>query len=86
VEFIENYGEKMVYLHIRDQYQNGEWTEYVGQGDTDFERIGQALKAVNFSGMAAIELAFPNDFESEFPLKEDWKKSKEFIWQTFGWK
>lgn len=86
VAFIETYGDKMVYLHIRDQYENGEWTEYVGQGSTDFKAIGKALKAKKFSGMAAIELAFPNDFEPRFPLKENWKKSKEFILPAFGWR
>lgn len=86
VEFIETYGDKIIYLHIRDQYQNGEWTEYVGQGTTDFKAIASALKAKNFSGLAAIELAFPNDFEPQYPLKKDWKKSRQFVQKAFGWR
>ncbi|MDH5380119.1 MAG: sugar phosphate isomerase/epimerase [Cyclobacteriaceae bacterium] len=85
VDFINAYGEQIVYLHIRDQYKDGTWSEYVGQGDTDFTPIAAALKAKNFSGQAAIELAFPNDFTPENELKEDWKMSREFVRSTFGW-
>ena len=85
VEFIQTYGDKFVYLHIRDQYDNGEWTEYVGQGTTDFNTIGKVLRAKGFHGMAGIELAFPNGFEPEFPLKEDWKKSREYVQRVFNW-
>lgn len=85
VEFINNYGKQIVYLHIRDQYANGTWTEYVGQGDTDFASIAEALKRQEFQGRAAVELAFPNGFKPENPLKETWKKSREYVQRTFGW-
>jgi sugar phosphate isomerase/epimerase len=85
VEFINTYGKQIVYLHIRDQYADGTWTEYVGQGATDFAAIAAALKAQNFKGSAAIELAFPNNFTPTNPLKEDWKLSRAFVNKTFGW-
>ncbi|WP_149276814.1 sugar phosphate isomerase/epimerase family protein [Pareuzebyella sediminis] len=85
VDFIQTYGDQIVYLHIRDQYNDGTWTEYLGQGTTDFKSIAEALKAVNFKGQAAIELAFPNEFEPENELREDWKMSRSFVRQTFGW-
>ncbi len=85
VEFIDRYGDKIVYLHIRDQYKNGEWTEYVGQGDTDFKAIADALQKINFKGNAAIELAFSQNFEPKNPLKEDWKISRDYVRTTFGW-
>lgn len=85
VEFINNYGKQIVYLHLRDQYDNGEWTEYVGQGSTDFKAIGQALKEQKFDGDVAIELAFPNDFIPQNALKDDWKLSKEYILKSFNW-
>jgi sugar phosphate isomerase/epimerase len=83
VWFIETYGKQIVYLHIRDQYQTGKWTEYLGQGATDFPAIAAALEKVNFKGRAAIELAF--DAEPEHPLKEDWKTSRQYVAKTFGW-
>jgi len=85
VDFINTYGKQIVYLHIRDQYEDGTWSEYVGQGDMDFELIAAALKKQGFEGQAAVELAFPNDFAPTNELKEDWKKSREFVERTFGW-
>lgn len=83
VEFIETYGHKMVYLHIRDQYANGKWTEAVGEGATDFPAIAQALKKVNFNGRAAIELAF--DAPPVNPVRESWKKSRDYVRKVFEW-
>ena len=85
VQFIEQYGKRIVYLHIRDQKANGEWTEAVGEGATNFKAIAQALQQAHFSGIAAIELAFPSNFAPVRPLKEDWKISREYVRTTFGW-
>ena len=85
VDFINTFGKQIVYLHIRDQYEDGTWTEYVGQGDTDFGPMADALKKQGFNGQAAVELAFPNGFSPDNPLKEDWKMSREFVEHTFGW-
>ncbi len=85
VEFINTYGKQITYLHIRDQYKDGTWTEYIGQGITDFPAIAKALNAQNFNGQVAVELAFPNEFIPTNPLKEDWKKSLNYVKNTFGW-
>ncbi|MFP5041229.1 sugar phosphate isomerase/epimerase family protein [Parasediminibacterium sp. JCM 36343] len=85
IDFINTYGKQIVYLHIRDQYANGTWTEYLGQGVTDFPAIAAALKKQGFKGNAAIELAFPAGFTPVNPLKEDWKMSREYVNKTFGW-
>ena len=83
VWFIETYGHQMVYMHIRDQYADGKWTEYVGEGVTDFPAIAKALQKVRFKGRAAIELAF--DTAPINPLKEDWKTSRQYVNKVFGW-
>lgn len=85
VDFINTYGSQVVYLHIRDEFEDGTWTEFVGQGDTNFEAIASALKAQNFNGQAAIELAFPENFTPKNELKEDWKLSRAFVKKTFEW-
>ncbi len=85
VDFINTYGSQMVYMHLRDQYADGRWTEYLGQGVTGFSDIAQALKAQDFRGNAAIELAFPAGFTPVNPLKEDWKTSREYVKNIFGW-
>lgn len=83
VAFIHEYGDKIVYLHLRDQKANGKWTEALGEGSTDFSAIAQALQEVNFDGRAAIELAF--DESPKRPLKEDWKISRKYVQKIFGW-
>jgi sugar phosphate isomerase/epimerase len=79
VQFIDQYGEKITYLHIRDQQADGEWTEALGEGVTNFKAIAAALKRARFQGAAAIELAFPPHYTQKRPLKEDWKISREFV-------
>lgn len=85
VDFINTYGKQIVYMHIRDQDANGVWTEYVGQGTTDFPAIAKALKAQNFNGNVAVELAFPKDYKPVNSLKEDWKRSRQHVKKVFGW-
>jgi sugar phosphate isomerase/epimerase len=83
VWFIKEYGSKIVYMHIRDQDASGKWTEAVGTGVTDFKAIAKALKDINYKGHAAVELAFDNPPKNE--VREDWKQSRAFVKQTFGW-
>lgn len=85
VEFINDYGDKIVFLHIRDQYKDGRWTEYLGQGSTDFKAIAEALDKNDFSGDAIIELAHEGDFERTMPLRESLKISREFVRKTMGY-
>lgn len=81
--FIKTYSDKIVYMHIRDQYANGKWTEYVGEGVTDFPAIAKTLKDINYNGKAAIELAF--DDLPKNPVKQDWKMSRQYVKKVFGW-
>ena len=83
VGFINTYGHRMVFMHIRDQDAAGKWTETVGSGTTNFKAIAHALQKINYSGKAAIELAFDAPPKNE--VKEDFKVSREYVEKTFGW-
>jgi sugar phosphate isomerase/epimerase len=83
VEFIRTYGDKIVYMHIRDQHRDGKWTEYVGEGVTDFPAIAEAIKEIGFTGEVAIELA--SDIPPENAMRENWKRSREYVRKVFGW-
>ena len=83
VWFIKTYGHKMVYMHLRDQDAKGVWTEALGEGVIDFPAIAKALKEINYHGKAAIELAF--DKPPVKPVKENWKKSRDYVKKVFGW-
>jgi sugar phosphate isomerase/epimerase len=85
VWFIDTYADRIVYLHLRDQYADGRWSEAVGEGDTDFRAIGEALHRHGFSGYAAIELAFEQDFTPTRPIRESLRASREFVRETLGY-
>jgi len=84
VWFIQNYGEQIVFLHLRDQYKDGRWSEALGEGDMDYAAIGKALRKVKFSGIAVIELAHENKFEITRPLRESWRISRHYVRQVLG--
>lgn len=84
VRFIQTYGDRIVFLHIRDQNADGRWSEAVGEGDMDYVAIGKALSAVNFSGDAVIELAHERDFKPTRPLRDSLKMSRTYVKQTLG--
>lgn len=83
VEFIKTYGNKIVYMHIRDQNKEGVWTESVGEGVTDFSAIARALQEINYKGDVAIELASHVPPVKE--MRENWKTSRAHVRKVFGW-
>lgn len=85
VYFIHRYADRIVFLHLRDQKENGRWSEAMGEGDMDYEAIGKALKEIDFSGDAVIELAHEPDFEPTRPIRESLKISREFVAETLGY-
>lgn len=84
IEFLEEYQKNICFMHIRDQYKNGKWSEALGEGDVDFVEIGQKLKEIQFDGDVVIELAFENGFKPTRPLKETLKLSRKYLKKTTG--
>jgi sugar phosphate isomerase/epimerase len=85
VEFIRRYGQRIVFLHLRDQKADGKWSEAMGEGTTDYAAIGKALRDVGFSGPAVIELAHEGGFRPTRPLRESLTMSREYVRKTMGW-
>ncbi|MCF2505249.1 sugar phosphate isomerase/epimerase [Dyadobacter sp. CY107] len=83
VWFINTYGHQIVYMHLRNQKASGKWSESLEEGVTDFKGISQALKKQNYKGRVAVELAF--DEPTTRSLPENWKKSRDYVTQVFGW-
>jgi len=84
IEFLKKYKQQICFLHLRDQYADGSWSEALGEGDVDFKEIGETLKEINFDGDVIIELAFENGFEPTRPLKETLKMSRKYLKKTTG--
>lgn len=85
VRFIRHFGDRIVFLHLRDQKADGTWSEAMGEGDTDHAAIGRALDKIGFSGDAVIELAHARDLELTRPLRESLKMSRRFVQETLGY-
>jgi sugar phosphate isomerase/epimerase len=84
-KFIRQYGKQIVFLHLRDQKAGGRWSEAMGEGNTDYEEIGKALREVDFRGDAVIELAHERDFKPTRPLRESLKISREYVRKVLGY-
>lgn len=85
VAYINEFGPKMVFLHLRDQKADGKWSEALGEGDMDYVAIAAALRRIRFSGDAVIELAHERDFAPTRPLRESLRISREFVRETLGY-
>ena len=84
VTFIETYGDRIVFLHLRDQNADGTWSEAMGEGDMDYVAIGQALRVAGFSGDAVIELAHERNFKPTRPLRDSLRMSRAYVRKTLG--
>jgi sugar phosphate isomerase/epimerase len=85
VRFIREYGDRIVFLHLRDQKADGKWSEAMGEGDMDYAAIGRALRDIGFCGPAVIELAHEAKFKLTRPLRESLKISRAFVRKTMGY-
>jgi sugar phosphate isomerase/epimerase len=78
VAFLRRYGDRVVFVHLRDQHVDGRWSEALGEGDMDYDAIGRALRNVGFSGPAVVELAHERDFVPTRPIRESLRLSLDF--------
>lgn len=85
VAFLLEHGERIVFLHLRDQKRDKTWVEAMGEGDMDYDAIAQALAKIRFSGDVVIELAHPRGMKLTRPLRESLKLSREFVRRKLGY-
>jgi sugar phosphate isomerase/epimerase len=85
VEFLLRYGDRIVFLHLRDQKRDKTWVEAMGEGDIDYAAISRALRKLHFTGYAVIELAHPRGLKLTRPLRESLKISREYVRKTLGY-
>jgi sugar phosphate isomerase/epimerase len=85
VDFIRRYGDRIVFLHLRDQKADGTRSEALGEGQMDYAAIARALHEIHFSGDAVIELAHERNFKPTRPLRESLKQSRDYVRRVLGW-
>ncbi len=84
IRFLKEYREKIVFMHLRDQLNNGKWPESLGEGDVDFKEIGDTLKEIAFQGDVVIELAHERGFEITRPIRESLRMSRDSVLKSMG--
>ena len=77
-------ADNIVFLHLRDQLNNGRWPEALGEGDVDFAAIGNIIREINFNGDIIIELAFESGVNGTRPIRESLKISREYLQEVAG--
>jgi len=85
VEFLLEFGERIVFLHLRDQKADKTWVEAMGEGDMDYPAVGRALKQIKFSGHAVIELAHRREMKLTRSLRDSLKISRKYVRDTLGY-
>ena len=68
-EEIYSYGDYIQNVHIKDRHFNGE-TVPLGKGDTDFKKIFNLLKSINYRGNFILQAARDNNNHHVKILKE----------------
>jgi sugar phosphate isomerase/epimerase len=84
VDFVRRYGDRIVFVHLRDQHADGRWSEALGEGSMDYAAIAQALGEIGFAGPAVVELAHERDFTPTRPLRESLRMSRDLVRRVFG--
>lgn len=84
IDFLKEFREQIVYLHLRDQLSNGKWPESLGEGNVDFKEIADALTEINFKGTVSVELAFERGVPLTRPIRESLKMSREHMRKTMN--
>ena len=84
VDFLRRHHDRIVFVHLRDQAPDGRWPEALCEGSMDYVAIARALREINFSGPAVVELAHERDFTPTRPLRESLRISREFVRRVFG--
>lgn len=85
VKFLLDFGNRIVFLHLRDQKEDKTWVEAMGEGDMDYGAVSEALEKIGFRGHAVIELAHPRDLKLTRPLRESLRISREYVRKSLGY-
>ncbi|MFW5832065.1 MAG: sugar phosphate isomerase/epimerase family protein [Prolixibacteraceae bacterium] len=84
IDFLKEFKNNIVFLHLRDQLENGKWPESLGEGDVDYGKIAETMDDIDFKGDVVVELAHENNFEPTRPIRESLKMSREFLQKEMG--
>lgn len=76
-------GTRVADLHLRNSV-NTIWSEDFGPGDVDYGPIAAQLKAVRYTGLLTVELAYEAKTEKTRSLELDLARSRAYMKTVFG--
>jgi len=76
-------GGRLASLHLRNS-QGGVWSEALGDGDVDYRKVAEHLRAMQYSGYLVVELAQEKDTKITRPLAENLRLSRLYAEKIFG--
>ncbi len=85
IGFLKEYKDNIIFMHLRDQNNDGKWPESIGEGNVDFKSIGAVLNQIAFKGDLVIELAHEDGFVPTRPIGESLKMSRNYLRETMGY-
>jgi len=82
IAILDEYAAVVRSLHIRNS-RDGVWSEDFGDGDMDYREVRALLEKYAFAGPILVELAYEPATEITRPLKEDLRRSRDYVRAVF---
>lgn len=82
-DVLKMYGKRIVELHIR-QSVKGVWSETFGEGDIDYKRLAQELKAMGVTPHLVLEQCIEDKSPNTLGAVEASQKSRTYAKQVFA--
>ena len=82
-DVVQRYGTRVGELHLR-QSKEGVWTECMGPGDIDYERVAAELKTQGVKPLIVLEQAVEKGTPNTMDAVESHRRSRAYVEQVFS--
>lgn len=80
-EFVRNYGDRIVYMHLRPQRED-RWVQTFGESDDDWTKLPEVIDEIDFRGWVGVELAFREEHPVTRSMGQNYALCLEFLRAT----
>ncbi|RAK02386.1 inosose dehydratase [Larkinella arboricola] len=82
-DIVKLYGKRIAELHLR-QSQNGVWSETFGEGDIDYPRLAQTLKAIGIRPHLVLEQCIEKESPNTLDAVTAHRQDLQYVKKVFG--
>jgi len=82
-KLLEDAGKRAIDLHLRNS-KGGVWSEDLGDGDIDHQKVAGILEKIGYKGLYTVELAYEGGTKPTRPLEENLARSRAYLRKMFG--